>query len=104
MSDSTFRKLIRECGLPLDALVEGVRQDSPASLERTLVALLGEYASRPADARKAVIEARDHARLAQRRNPNRERDEAILWMTVWLENPPVFTAWLAARKAAVART
>lgn len=111
VSRSYLRRLLRASGVPLDPLVEGVRQDSPAELERTLSALQGEYqaASESGDrermrrVRSLVIEAKDHARLAARRSaPGKE--EMIQWMLVWLENPPVFRLWLSAKKQAAARS
>jgi hypothetical protein len=124
VSESYLRRLLRESGRPLDPLVEGVRQDSPAEAERTLLALLGEYeAARAAGdrprqqaCRDRVILAKDHARLALRRlqskaaqsggedperdRKHREKEELILWMITWLENPAVFRQWLALRQRA----
>jgi hypothetical protein len=51
-----------------------------------------------------VIAAKDHAKMAERRAPKPHRPEAILWMTVWLENPSLFREWLALRKATAARS
>jgi hypothetical protein len=99
ISDSTFRRTLRESGLPLSPLVEGVRQDNLEELERTLLQLLDELPK----SRQAVITAKDHARMAERRAPQPHRQEAILWMTVWLENPPLFREWLVLRKAIAAR-
>lgn len=101
--------------MPLAPLVEGVRQDSCAELERTLLAIDREHAaaaeageqSRARACRRAVIEAKDHARLALR-NPKTHpekaagKEEMILWMLTWLENPGVFAAWLRLRKQALA--
>jgi hypothetical protein len=114
ISDSYLRRLLRATGLPLAPLVEGVRQDSLEELERTLLALEREYLAavrageheRAGACRHAVIEAKDHARLALR-NPKTDpakaarKREMILWMLTWLENPGVFPAWLALRKSAV---
>jgi len=105
ISAAYLRRLLRDSGHPLHPLVEGVRQESLEDLARTLSALLGEYQRGNArEARTCVIEARTHARLADRRQPSPLRQEAILWMTVWLENPPVFPAWLALRRATAARS
>ncbi len=100
ISESTFRRILRHSGLPLSPLVEGVRQDNLDHLERTLLQLLDELPK----SRQAVIAAKDHARMAERRTPTPLRQEAILWMTVWLENPPLFREWLALRKATAARS
>ncbi|MCX6592001.1 MAG: hypothetical protein NTZ56_10785 [Acidobacteria bacterium] len=94
VSGPHFRRLLRESGVPLAPLVEGVRQDTLDQLERTLLALLDEP-----EARRLVIEAKDHARMAQRRAPTPEREEKLLWMTVWLENRPLFRDWLRLRRA-----
>jgi hypothetical protein len=105
VSAGYLRKLLRESGAALAPLVEGVRQDSMESLERTLLALLGEYERsdpfRRKQIRDLIIEAKDHARLAARRNP--QKQEMILWMLTWLENPSLFREWLALRKRAEVR-
>jgi hypothetical protein len=38
-----------------------------------------------------VITARDHAKWTH-------KDENLLWLTTWLENPPLFPAWSRLRK------
>jgi hypothetical protein len=48
-----------------------------------------------------VITAKDHARLAMRKTNEEKRalkEEMILWMLTWLENPGVFPIWVALRK------
>ena len=103
MSESYLRKLVRECGVPLDAMVEGVRQATFDELEASLLKLLAEYEQRdPARrmaVRRLVITAKDHARLAAR-NPEKRRGKRRddLWLTTWLENPPVFAEWITIRK------
>ncbi len=101
--------MLRESGVALAPLVEGVRQDTFEDLERTLLALEREYAAgdeaRRTECRRTVIAAKDRARWAQRRlaeaDPRRElKAEMFLWMLTWLENPSVFPAWLALRKRA----
>lgn len=53
--------------------------------------------------RKAVIQAKDHARLAAR-SPKASSERKVMkeemaeWMLVWLENPAVFPAWVKIRK------
>ena len=100
VSESYLRKLLRECGVPLAPMVEGVRQSNPDELESSLLALLDEYeasgAPRRQLIRRIVITAKDHARFAARKHP--EKNEMILWMTTWLENPPVFRAWIGLRR------
>lgn len=111
VTEGYLRKLVREAGLPMAPLVEGVRQDSLQDLERTLLALEREYetASEAADRtrtksiRRAVISAKDHARFALARlapEKRAQREEMILWMTTWLENPGAFPAWVELRKKA----
>ena len=103
VSESYLRKLLRECGVPLDPMVEGVRQGTLAELETSLLRLLAEYQSgdpqRRMAVRRLVITAKEHARLAAR-NPGKrpEKEEMILWLTTWLENPPVFREWVSIRR------
>jgi hypothetical protein len=106
ISDRYLRDLLRATGIPLAPLVEGIRQDSFEQLERTLVAMESEYSRARAEGdnarmqacRRAVIEAKEHARLALRRagvspEKRKEKEEMIEWMLVWLENPGVFPRW-----------
>ncbi len=101
VSESTLRRALRESGLPLDPLVEGVRQDTREDLERTLLALAGEYergdAARRAQVRALVLTARRHTELAARR---KAKDEELLWLRTWLDNPLVFPAWARLRRRA----
>jgi hypothetical protein len=103
VSESYLRKLLRESGVPLAPLVEGVRQETLEALESSLMRMLREYEAgsreRKALVRKAVITAKDHARLAARKEEVRaEKQEMILWMLTWLENPALFPDWLRLRK------
>ncbi|MDX2154358.1 MAG: hypothetical protein SFV54_26695 [Bryobacteraceae bacterium] len=103
-SGSWLRRALRDVSLPLGPLVEGVRQESLESLERTLSALAVEYEHRPEDARQLVITAKDHARFALRRlegEPRLIKEEMLLWMMTWLENPAVFAGWVGLRKRAL---
>lgn len=106
VSESYLRRLVRECGVPLDPMVEGVRQGTFAELEASLLRLLAEYESgdrsRRIAVRRLVITAKEHARLAAR-NPTKrpDKEEMILWLTTWLENPPVFREWVGIRRALV---
>lgn len=105
VSESYLRHLLRGSGVPLTTMVEGVRQDSFEALESSLIALLVEYesgdAARRAQVRKLVMSAKDHARLAARDEAKRaEKEEMILWTLTWLENPPLFPAWIRLRRAA----
>lgn len=91
---------LRESGLPLSTLVEGVRQDTLDNLERTLRNLENEYAA--ADAvrkqaiRRLVIEAKTKGIWASRKDLRKA--EMVLWMRTWLENPGLFPAWVKLRK------
>ena len=103
VSESYLRKLVRECGVPLAPLVEGVRQGTFDELEETLRKLFEEYqrgdAARRMAVRRLVITAKDHARLAARKAEKRgEKEEMILWLTTWLENPQVFGEWVRIRR------
>jgi hypothetical protein len=110
--------MVRQCGIPLDPLVEGVRQDSLENLERTLSALADLYESgRGASnrelqmaCRRLVIEAKEHARWSLKRTAAAAPDaaarsslkrEAIEWLMVWLENPAIFPAWVRLRQQAM---
>lgn len=101
-----LRRLLRQSGVPLEPLVEGVRQESAGQLHRSLLALEREYRraresgdrARQQLCRRLVIEAKDHARWALRRmkEPSAARtwrEEAIEWMRVWLEDPALFPLW-----------
>ena len=106
ISENYLRRLLRESGIPLTPVVEGVRQESFDVLESSLSRLLAEY--EPADAamkkriRSLVISAKDHARLAARSEEKRlEKEEMALWMLTWLENPPLFPQWVRLRRAAL---
>lgn len=103
VSGRVLRSALLESGLKLAPMVEGVRQDTLANLRRTLLALAAEYeaggAVRRKQVRAAVIEARRHAVFAARRKP---KDEELLWLRTWLENPPLFEEWLELRLQACA--
>jgi hypothetical protein len=105
ISDHHLRRLLRESQAPLAPLVEGVVQSDLAELERTLLALQEEYVcGQERAARALVLEAKQHARWALRRDPAERkavREEMILWMQTWLENPPLFAEWLKLRKKAL---
>jgi hypothetical protein len=103
ISEGYLRKLLRDSGMPLDILVEGVRQATFDELEKSLFAMLAEYESSDVARRTAVrrlaITAKDHARLAARIPEKRaDKEEMILWLTTWLENPPVFPDWVRIRR------
>lgn len=109
-SPAYLRRLLRESGVLLEPLVEGVRQRDFAELERTLLGLADVYGqardagdrARAGRCRELVIEARGHALMAARRardNPARAaKREMAEWMLVWLEDPEVFRSWVPLRK------
>lgn len=94
ISENYLRRLLRESGIHLAPMVEGVRQSNLGVLELSLLALLAEYEAGDAlhrqAVRKLVITAKEHARWAGKR-------EHVLWLTTWLENPPLFPAWARLR-------
>jgi hypothetical protein len=109
VSGSYLRRLLRESGVPLSPLVEGVRQESFDALESSLLNLLAEYESGDmamrTTIRRLVIESKDHARWAARKPEKRgEKQEMALWMLTWLENPPLFPQWVKLRRQAQGKT
>ena len=103
ISGSYLRRLLRESGVQLSPLVEGVRQESFDALESSLLKLLDEYESGDVamrtTIRRLVIESKDHARWAARKPEKRgEKQEMALWMLTWLENPPLFPQWVKLRR------
>jgi hypothetical protein len=88
--ESRLRRLLREYAIPIHPLVEGVRQDTSANLTRTL----RQLAEHPNEARPLVLEAKQHARFAQRRHPDDPwRAEILLHLQTWLENPSIYPTW-----------
>ena len=79
-------------------LVEGVRQDCAENLRRTLKALAELYQSNPQESRGLVLEAKSHARFVLRRTPDDPwRNEVLLHLNTWLENPAVYPIWSSLR-------
>ena len=89
----------------------GVRQKTFDELERSLLEMEEAYTrasgsgdrGRAQQCRNAVIQAKDHARLAARSpkastEKKAQKEEMIQWMLVWLENPGIFPAWVKLRK------
>jgi hypothetical protein len=108
VSESYLRRLLRESGVALTPVIEGVRQESLDSLESSLLNLLTEYergdAAQRSRIRRTVIEAKEHAKLAARKPELRgHKEEMILWMLTWLENPPLFPDWVRLRRGFNAR-
>ena len=96
ISEGYLRRILRESGVPLAPVVEGVVQDTFANLERTLRALSEEYSRsnrvRAKTIRALVILAKQHTRWARLRNPaiEQEKREMEKWILDWLENPTIF--------------
>ncbi len=118
ISENYLRTLLRESGAQLAPMVAGVRQANLDVLESSLTALADEYehgdAERRTAMRRLVITAKDHARWALRRRGKpaeksasveesaAEKEEMILWMITWLENPPLFRQWVRLRRTQIA--
>ncbi|WP_155121388.1 hypothetical protein [Bryobacter aggregatus] len=103
-SPAYLRNLLRQSSVRLHPLVEGVRQDSPHQLERTLSKLARLYALEPAAARACVLESKAHTRLAKLRQPNDPwKTEVLLHLNTWLENPTIYPEWAQLRKNEEAR-
>jgi len=106
-----LRRLVADAGIAVEAPFGGVRQKTFEELERSLLEMEEVY-SRASDAgdraraqqcRNAVIQAKNHARLAARgakTSPEKKahKEEMIQWMLVWLENPGIFSTWVNLRK------
>lgn len=108
VSDHTLRHTLIESGYALDPLVEGVNQSTLEDLARTLLTLTAMYeTSAKADRvamRALAIESKRHARFAasNRRldeSKRQEKQEMLLWISTWIENPPLFAGWLNLRLA-----
>jgi hypothetical protein len=114
VSESYLRDLLRATGLPFAQPYAGIVQHTLEELEQSLREMERAYAEASAAGdrakarlcRRQVIAARDRAGFAARnpRSPAEARakkEEMAQWMLVWLENPPVFPAWVEARKRAL---
>ena len=111
-SDTTVRHAVRESGVPLDALVDGVRLSAFDQFEQSFAALVAEYdrACRDGDSararrcREVAIRAKDHARMAARaardKDRSEEKAEMVEWLLVWLETPDLFESWAGLRQRA----
>ena len=111
-SDTTMRHAVRESGVALDALVDGVRLSTFHQFEQSLAALVSEYdqACRDGDSgrarrcREVAIRAKDHARMAARAARDKDRsadkEEMVEWLLVWLETPDLFGSWAGLRQRA----
>ena len=112
VSESYLRGLLRDSGLPLTPLVEGVRQSNLDELQRTLTALAEVYSQalasgdlmRAQRARETVASVRQHTGFAVRRlastDPRRtEKEEVQEWLNIWLSHPSLFPEWVRLRRA-----
>ena len=113
VSETYLRELLRDTGLPFEQPYAGVRLHTFEELAQSLREMLEVYRAaiaagdreRARYVRRQVIAAKDRARFVAR-NPRMpeskraEKAEMAQWTMVWLENPPVFPAWLEARKRA----
>jgi hypothetical protein len=111
VTESYLRRLLSETGVAVEQPFAGIRQKTLEELERSLIEMERAYThatqsgnhARARQCRNAVIQAKDHARLAAR-NPTAsaerktEKQEMVRWMLVWLENPGVFPAWVKLRR------
>jgi len=111
VSESYLRRLLADTGIPVEPPFGGVRQKTFDELERSLLEMEEAYKrasdvgdrGRAQQCRNAVIQAKDHARLAARSSQTSsekkaQKEEMIQWMLVWLENPGIFPAWVKVRK------
>lgn len=98
-SESYLRKLLREQPIKLHPLVEGVRQDHPENLTRTLDALADLYPTQAKSARAIVLESKRHAALALGRDPlDPWRKLVLVHLNTWLENPTIYPLWSKLQK------
>jgi hypothetical protein len=94
-----LRRLLREETVKCHPLVQGVRQDSPQNLSSSLTALSAEYPASPKECRELVLESKQHARFALRRDESDPwRTEVLLHLNTWLENPEVYPIWKTMRE------
>jgi len=106
ISEGYLRRLLQSTGLPIAQPFGGVRQGSFEELEASLREIGEEYARSPEACRRAVIQAKDHARLVSRNEKvdpekRKQKTEMVEWMLVWLENPGIFDTWVELRKQAI---
>ncbi|MBA3974015.1 MAG: hypothetical protein C0504_07330 [Candidatus Solibacter sp.] len=108
VSGHTFRHALMESGYRLDPMVEGINQSTLEDLARTLLQLAAMYqtAAKPerAEMRAMVMESKRHARFAAAskkldKERRKEKQEMLLWISTWIENPPLFAGWLNLRLA-----
>ncbi|HVP48984.1 MAG TPA: hypothetical protein VMT32_20460 [Bryobacteraceae bacterium] len=111
ISENYLRRLLTDTAIPVAQPYAGVRQKTFEELERSLLEMEAVYRNakeagdraRAQLCRNAVIQAKDHARLAARSpkaapEKKAQKEEMIQWMLVWLNDPGVFPAWVKLRK------
>ena len=110
VTESDLRRLLRASGARLHPFAAGVDQSGFPALLSSLLALAASYETGTAEdrrtARRIVITAKDHARLAARNShtsPEKraEKEEMAAWMLTWLENPLIFPLWAGLRAKAL---
>ena len=85
----------------------GVDLHTLDGLRRSLEELAVLYAERPREVREHVIAAKDRAKWAARNarasvEKRAVKAEMVEWMLVWLDDPAMFSTWVALRVAASA--
>ena len=111
ISESYLRTVLRSSGKALTPSIEGVITATLDEAQRTLCALSTEYDAEDASGRKrcrtAVIEAKQRLRWSLRGQAEEikraEKEELLLWVSTWLENPALFPDWVSLRRAAANR-
>lgn len=107
ISDSYLHSLLKHSGRPLAPFVEGVNTSTLSDAERTLRLLAAEYERAEIPGRKTcralVISAKQRLRWLMQRPPKEsimrsEKEEILLWISTWLENPTLFPDWVLLRR------
>jgi hypothetical protein len=107
VSDSYLHSLLKHSGRLMAPLVEGVNTSTLDDAERTLRALGSEYLQADIKRKKAcrnlVIGAKQKLRWSLRRSAEEDasrpmKEEILLWIATWLDNPVVFADWIVLRR------
>jgi hypothetical protein len=108
ISDSYLRALVKDSGRPTSALVEGVHTSGLDEAERTLRSIAVEYGAsdplRRRVCRDLVIAAKQRVRWwlqragADQASEARIKEEILLWISTWLDNPELFGDWVSLRR------
>lgn len=108
-SESSLREWLRDAGVHVEQPFRGVETKTLASLEDSLAAMTELYVLDPGSrktCRATVIAEKDRTRFASR-NPKVAQEkralkaEMVEWMLVWLDDPGMFSSWVALRKRAL---